>query len=122
MAGHEPPTGPILVGINDTPEARAAAAYAARSAADTPGQTVLLAHAYWVPTNFLDVAGKSMIGQLETKAHNLLDGIAAELRQTYPAPIQTTMPRASRSPTSPTSPAPRRPWSSAKTPRPWSTG
>lgn len=46
MTARETTTGQILVGIDGSPEARAAAAYAAQLATSTPGGTLVLAHAY----------------------------------------------------------------------------
>ena len=91
MMTREAVSGPIVVGVDDSPEARAAAAYAAELAADTPARTLLLAHAYRAPTGFLDVAGRGMIGELERAARKLVDELAAELRQTSSATIETVL-------------------------------
>lgn len=84
-------TGLIVVGVDDSPEARAAAAYAAQAGVGTSGATVLLAHAYRAPTGFLDVAGQGMVGELEAAARKLVDGLAAELRSSYATPIETVI-------------------------------
>ena len=68
MTTRETLSGPIVVGVDNSPEARAAAAYAAELAAGTPARTLLLAHAYRAPTGYLDVAGRGMIGELERAA------------------------------------------------------
>ena len=119
MAEEQATSRPILVGVNNSPEARAAATYAAELADPCGG--LLLAHAYWTPKGPLDVAGRSMIGELETAARSLVDGLAADLRQTCSAPVTTTIEAAE--------PVPflsrlgtRRPSSSARTPQPCSTG
>ena len=91
MTANETTTGPILVGVDGSPEARAAAAYAAQRAAGTSGGALLLAHAYWTPSNPLDVAGTGMIGQLQRTAKELVDGLAAELRQTCSVPVETVV-------------------------------
>jgi len=82
---------PILVGVDGSPEARAAAAYAAQLAAGRSGGALLLAHAYWIPSDPFDVAGASMIGQLQRTAKELVDGLAAELRQTCAVPVETVV-------------------------------
>lgn len=82
-------TGPIVVGVDGSPEARAAADCAARLAAGRSGGALLLAHAYWTPRNPFDIAGTGMIGQLQRTANELVDGLAAELRQTCSVPVET---------------------------------
>jgi nucleotide-binding universal stress UspA family protein len=91
MTANATTTGPILVGVDGSPEARAAAAYAALRAAGTSGVVVLLAHAYWTPSNPFDIAGAGMIGQLQRKATELVHGLAAELRLTCSVPVETVV-------------------------------
>ena len=91
MTLREAVSGPIVVGVDDSPEARAAGTYGAELAASRPGGELLLAHAYRAPTGFLDVAGRGMVGELERAAKRLVDELAAELRQTCSVPIETVL-------------------------------
>ncbi|HEY5786822.1 MAG TPA: universal stress protein [Microlunatus sp.] len=83
-------TGPILVGVDDSPEARAAAIYAA-GLADSVGRTLLLAHAHSKPYGSMDLAGQGMTAQLEAAARELVDGLAADVRQLCSVPIETVI-------------------------------
>jgi len=89
-AAPETPAGPILVGVDDSPEARTAAAYAA-GLAGSSGRTLLLAHAYPKPKGPMDLAGRGIVGHLEAAARDLVDRLAAELRQTCSAQIETVI-------------------------------
>ena len=90
VVGTEMPAGPIVVGVDGSPEGRAAANYAAGLAA-TSGGGLLLAHAYWKTSGPMDLAGEGVSGQLVAAANELVDGLAAELRQTSSAPIETVI-------------------------------
>ncbi|HET9647272.1 MAG TPA: universal stress protein [Microlunatus sp.] len=91
-AGRETNRRRILVGVDDSPEARAAAAYAADVAAHVTGSELLLAHAYetW-PEGTNDPAVDQLRARTHDEAAELVEKIAEELRETSRVPITTVI-------------------------------
>lgn len=82
----------ILVGVDDSDETRAAVAYAAQLAQETPRAEILLAHAYeqW-PAGTHDPTIDRFHDEADAKARAVVDGLADELATLTEAPVRTVV-------------------------------
>jgi nucleotide-binding universal stress UspA family protein len=82
----------IVVGVDGSDLARAAAAYAVHLAEETSDAKIVLAHAYEpLATNSTDPAVERLRDETEKQAWALVNGIADDLRATTDVPISTVI-------------------------------